>query len=52
MFPDNDELCFLITISGSSTALSGSCDRCGGLVKRGRIAVGGDERLGDPPPAV
>src|SRR5258707_15353258 len=46
VFLGNDERCFLITIDGSSTALSGSCHRCGG------IAVGGDEGSADPPSAV
>jgi hypothetical protein len=31
VFPDNDERCFLITIDGSSTALSGSWIGAGGL---------------------
>jgi hypothetical protein len=48
VFLGNDERCFLITIGGSSTALSGSCDRCDALVKRGGLP-GRDERLGPGP---
>jgi hypothetical protein len=52
VFPDNDERCFLITIGAASTAVSGFLRSVRRVGEARRIAVFGDERLGDPPSAV